>query len=293
MPARPWTPVSASRATDARAGHPAENGLVRVPVLPAVAEFEKFRRELRRPDAPSSASRVRRRMVEERDDGADLASTATMFVHPTGGNLRTFTCPLGHERGYFPSKKSGRMQYFEGRTQELGAAILECDHRVRSYQLEGRRFEFVLDGRKRTYTCDADVETDDGREILEYKKSDRDLRDEDYLLTLAGVSEICRLVGFRFRLVMASDMFVSRYHRARVELFASRRFVTIGPEHIRRLEGHAYDHGLETDHGTLMKVLDPDRPRTAKAVIQGLVVRRRVEIDLREPVNSLTPVTIR
>lgn len=84
----------------------------------------------------------------------------------------------------------------------------------------------------------------------------------------------------------------NRHTRDNLETFAGRRFVSMSPEHVRRFEALAIRHGPETTHGELANVIDPTCPARGAAVIQGLTVRRRVEIDLRALLTSRTPVRI-
>ncbi|MEJ7777021.1 MAG: hypothetical protein WKF52_06530 [Sphingomicrobium sp.] len=128
--------------------------------------------------------------------------------------------------------------------------------------------------------------------IVEIKRTADDLSDEDYRLTLAGVAEICRRLGWEFRIVFASEIFVNRHHRANVELFSSRRFATVTPQALRRLELYALRNGQTTTYGDLAATLRPDWEVAGKAVIQALQVRRRIEIDLTRPVHDDTTVVI-
>jgi hypothetical protein len=115
---------------------------------------------------------------------------------------------------------------------------------------------------------------------------------EEYQLTLAGVAEICRRCGWTFQIVFAREIFESRVHRNNVELFQSRRFARVGPEHLRRLTQIASSGGSHTTYGDLSEALDPRFPPAGAAVIQALLVRRMIEIDLTDNLYPETPVRI-
>ncbi len=98
--------------------------------------------------------------------------------------------------------------------------------------------------------------------------------------------------GLRFRIVMADEICSNRCHRDNVELVASRRFVSIEPRHLRRLEAYAITQGCHTAYGELAEILEPGYGSRGKAIMQGLVVRRQVEIDLTRRLIGRTPITI-
>jgi hypothetical protein len=225
--------------------------------------------------------------------GEEFIRSAEMFVSADGGSLRWFDGAQAHETGWYPSWKRGRLQHWEGLTQKHTLLKAECDWNVLWAQSEARRFRFMLEGRWREYTCDVEIQLADGTtQIIENKADERSLEDAEYRLTLAGVSEICRRVGFQFHIIMGDEVFANRHHRRNVELFASRGFATVTPRHIRKLEAFAVERGPITTYGQLSELLEPDFVPAGKAVVQALVVRRRVQIDLTDHVHDHTPVTL-
>lgn len=225
--------------------------------------------------------------------GEEFIRSAEMFVSADGGSLRWFDGAQAHETGWLASWKRGRLQHWEGLTQKHTLLKAECDWNVLWSQSEARRFRFFLEGRWREYTCDVEIQLADGTtQIVENKADERSLREADYRLTLAGVSEICRRVGFQFHVVMGDEVFANRHHRRNVELFASRRFATVTPRHIRTLEAFAIENGPDTTYGHLAKLMEPRFVAAGKAVVQALTVRRRVQIDLTDHVLDYTPVTL-
>jgi hypothetical protein len=81
-------------------------------------------------------------------------------------------------------------------------------------------------------------------------------------------------------------------HRRNVALFVARAFVTVEPVHMRRLDRYLDVEGDRATYGGLARALEPHCPRTGEAIIQALVVARRIQIDLTRPLLDATPLTI-
>lgn len=222
-----------------------------------------------------------------------LTTMGQMIVANHGGSLRTFSGNLAHENGWWSSYKRRRLQHWEGETQRYALLAAECDFTTEWAQSEpcciraplgDEWFEWYADLHVRRYN---DVD-----ELWEIKRNEKSLEDPRYRLKLAIMEEICRRIGIRFRLIMANEIILNRHHRENLELFASRRFLRIPPEHMRRFEAFAMTERTETTYGELARVLDPTRPIMGAAIIQALTVRRRVEIDLRAMLSPTTPLHI-
>lgn len=158
---------------------------------------------------------------------------------------------------------------------------------------ESVRFEFERHGKKQIYTTDVELLASDGTvTLIEIKRDERDLADPEYRAKLKAVREICEERGIRFKVVFRHQIWDSLIHRRNVTLFCSRRFVTILPEHIERLEAHAKQVGTDATFGSAAKAVAPQCPRTGEAVLQALTVARRIEVDLTRSLLDTTPVTI-
>jgi len=114
----------------------------------------------------------------------------------------------------------------------------------------------------------------------------------EYRMVLAAVAEICRRVGWVFRLVIGPEVFANRHHRDNCELFCSRRFVRIAPRTMDRFEGFAITRGVETTYGELAEALDPTCIERGEAFIHALTIRQRIDIDLTTRVYERTPLRI-
>lgn len=210
-----------------------------------------------------------------------------------GGALRTMNGGLAHENGWYPSRKARRVLHWQGMAQHDYVQCLEVDFSVARMATESVRFEFVRAGKMQVYTVDVEVLGADGSiTLLEVKRDEHDLEDGDYRAKLGYVREICAEQGIRFEVVYRRDIWKSLIHRRNVSLFCSRRFVTVKPEHIERLEAHSQKVGADASFGSLAEALEPRCARTGEAVLQALTVARRVEIDLTRHLLDATPVTI-
>jgi hypothetical protein len=223
---------------------------------------------------------------------AELESMGTVIVAEHGGSLRTFSGGLPHVCGWWPSAKARRVQHWEGMAAFDHLLAAECNPLVGRMQSEGIGFRFFLGGKWLGYTADADMWIDGRRHVVEIKRSERDLRNPEYLLKLAAVAEICRRCGWIFRIVLASEIFVNRHHRENCQRFAMRRFAHVHRQQINRLEGFAMRKGFETTYWDLAHALAPRCIEAGEAVLQALTIQRRVAIDLTRRVQPNTPVTI-
>lgn len=222
----------------------------------------------------------------------NLVSMGTVSFAEGGGSLRTFSGGLTHECGWYPSYKARRLQHWEGITAFDHLIWAECATEVVRMQSEGIRFRLRIDGRRFRYTADVDMWIDGRRHVVEVKRSDLDLADPLYRLRLAAVAEVCRRCGWIFRVVVADDIFANRHHRENCERFAMRRFATVGRHHVDRLENFAMRHGARTRYWDLAEALMPRSIEAGEAVLQALVLRGRVHVDMKRRIHPQTPVRV-
>lgn len=268
-------------------------GLKRIPLSQAVVRGIELDRELR--DDNLAPDRTRLVGADAGSVAGDerLISMGEMITEKDGGSLRTFSGNLAHENGWWPSFKRGRLQHWQGETQRQALMAAECDFSVVWAQSEPCLLRFPIGDEWFEWYADVWLSRFDAPdELWEIKKDERQLENPRYRFKLACVREICRRIGMRFRIVMANEIALNRHHRDNVELFASRRFVSIGPDHMRRFESFALSNGPDTTYGELANIVDPRCPARGAAIVQGLTIRRRVEIDLRKFLTNRTPVRI-
>ena len=227
-----------------------------------------------------------------RDKHSD-AHHVRMIRAKDGSALRTFNGGLAHENGWYTSRKARRVLHWQGAAQYDFLTRAEDEFPVVRIASESVRFEFERHGKKQIYTIDVELLASDGTiTLIEIKRDERDLADREYRAKLAAVREICDEHGIRFKVVFRRQIWDSLIHRRNVTLFCSRRFVTVLPEHIERLEAHAQQVGTDATFGSAAKAVAPQCPRTGEAVLQALTVARRIEVDLTRSLLVTTPVTI-
>lgn len=227
-----------------------------------------------------------------RDKHSD-AHNVQMIRAEDGGALRTFNGGLAHENGWYTSSKARRILHWQGAAQYDFLTRAEVEFPVVRMASESVRFEFTRCGKKQIYTVDVELLASDGTvTLIEIKRDERDLTDPEYLTKLAAVREVCGEHGFRFSIVFRHQIWDSLVHRRNVTLFCSRRFVTVLPEHVERLEAHAKQVGMDATFGSTANAIAPECLRTGEAVLQALTVARRIELDLTRPLMDSTPVTI-
>jgi hypothetical protein len=210
----------------------------------------------------------------------DLTSMGTTWFAEDGGSLRTFSGGLAHECGWWPSFVSHRLQHWEGIAALNFIIEAETDPRVDSFQTEGIGFHFYLPPRWYDYIADVLMSIGGVRHVIEIKRSERDLQDPEYRMKLAAVAEICRRCGWIFRIVLADEIYANHLHAQNCRLFTDRRFVRVERPMLARLENFAIRNGSDTTYGRLAEELAPGATPLGEALIQALVIRRRIEIDL-------------
>lgn len=270
------------------------DGLVRVPISQMVVRSAEVHRRLRDPAILPDRTILVPRLEGELPIVDDrLTGMAEMIVHPEGRGVRTFSGNLAHENGWWPDSKRRTLQHWEGMAQRSALVRAASEFRINWVQTEACWLRFPVYDEWFAWCCDLWVDVVDGPdELWEIKSDERQLEDPRYRLKLAGVDEICRRMGKRFRLVMADEIVLNRHHRDNMELFASRRFVTISPDHMRRFENFAMQRGVHASYGELANHIEPACPARGAAVIQGLTCRRRIEIDLRGRLTNATQLHI-
>jgi hypothetical protein len=245
-------------------------------------------------DVSFKPSRDRLRQLEFDPITEDLAVTAKIARAADRLPVNPIVGQAIFERGYWCSFLAGRMLPWMGEAAFEYCELLETtgehdDFATEPFELHWRH---PYTREKVFYTPDFEL-LKNGRTIrvVEVKRDYRDLLDSEYRLKLACAAEIFRRIGWRFDVVLRSEIFESRTHRNNVELFAMRRFVTPGPHHLKQLAKLAAT-GTRTTYGALVKAVEPDLPLWGEAVVQSLQVRRMVQVDLTQKLTASTPALI-
>lgn len=210
-----------------------------------------------------------------------LAASATLVITPKGQPIRTII--TGRRRittGSYASRKAGRAFPFEGMNERAFLMHSEVDTSVVDYRAQPFRFEFVLDGQKRTYIADAVRLLDSGAvEVVEIKNDRRFLKDPDYALKLDCVAAVCQQIGWRFRMIYRENLFEPATLFDNVQDVQSWRLAEYGQADVFRVLDRLDVQGRQA-LGSLANLVG-NRP-VGMAKLKAMMVGRIVRIDLSE-----------
>lgn len=270
----------------------ASNGELRIPVSQLALRAPSL--DAYRDDSFEPArSRIRALVAEENIKNETLLPMATMVRAEDGGPLRTMAGNLAHENGWLSIFKAKRLLHWQGIAQRSLLIRTASDHRWVTCETENVRIE-VSDGiQNYKHTIDVWLTREDGFQLgVEMKRDERDLEDPHTRRRIALAAECYRRCGIGFALMFRDEVYKSRHHRRNAELFASRSFVRVTSKHLERLEKHALLEGCMSTYGALAEALEPTSLLHGRALVQALTCRRRVEIDISEPLHAGSPLII-
>lgn len=212
-----------------------------------------------------------------------------LVVTVDGRALRTII--TGRRRtisGVFSSRKAGRGLAFESMNEHAFFHHSEVDTNVVDYLAQPFRFEFVIDGSLRTYIADCVRQLADGSiEVIEVKQDARALKDPDYALKLHWVGEICRVLGWSFRVVHGQRLRERTERNANIQTVQQCRFVQYSASDVFAVAGACARANWAT-LGMVAEALGDGRLGRAKAY--AMMVGRIVDIDLEVAFSDSTPV---
>ncbi|PZR32919.1 hypothetical protein [Caulobacter segnis] len=228
-------------------------------------------------------------------DSADWASisAATRIVLPsTDGPMReVITGRNIRPTGSYGSRKAGRPLAFESMNERAVFVHSEVDIRVANYLSQPCRFEFVLDGVRRSYVPDcARILADGTLEILEVKGDRRDLTDVDYRRKLDHVAQVCRVVGWSFRIVFAAPLRARTVRNATIQLIEHHRLAQYGAKDVFVVHERLAAASTPLPLGELAQAFGDEVVGRAK--ICAMMVGRCVAIDLNAPLTRSSPVNL-
>lgn len=223
---------------------------------------------------------------------ADALTTGRIVFPTSGGPIRTIVTGRRHiVTGSYASRKACRAMPFEGMNERLFFMHSEVDTSVVDYRAQPFRFEFTIDGARRTYIVDCVRLLSDGRiEVVEVKNDRRALRDDHYLEKLNRVAETCTALGWDFRVVLREGLENPRVRLENIELIQSRRHTRFTSADVYVALESIEQAGGRISMGKLAEGLgDAHRGR---AVLQAMMVHRLVEIDLSKPLGPESSVSL-
>lgn len=163
--------------------------------------------------------------------------------------------------------------------------ISEADFRIRSHLAQPFRMEFWMnDGSKLVYFPDVERIIDDDIEIAEVKKNAEEAkRDVDYAFKLSLARKVCKLRGWKFRIISAEDEIRGQPLLDNARLVRMHRFTQLTSLDYLRLGETAARNAGRFTWGEAVAILsrrdDPWDPNGI-ARLCAMIVRRHVFVDL-------------
>lgn len=220
-----------------------------------------------------------------------LSATATIVVTPNGAPIRTIVTgrrPI--VTGTYASRKAGRPLPYESMLERAFFMHSEVDPDVVDYRAQPFRLEFIIAGVKRTYIVDClRLLADNSIEIVEIKRDRRALRDPHYAVKLEAVRIICERVGWRFRIVFASELLDPEYVYENILEVQSCRLTEFDRSDVF-IVTEALLRRSPLTMGELGDVLGDRLLGIAK--LKAMAVKRIVRIDLTRPLFTETSVEL-
>jgi hypothetical protein len=226
----------------------------------------------------------------------ELTSLATIEVLEHGGISRPIITRGGkHLRSRLVSRKTDRVQITEGKGLRFLCRICEINGYVLDYQAHPFRVTAVVDGLPIEWYPDLVYILADGTiELIEVKRSPRDLRKEEYRAKLEAFREIFRRCGWKMCIRYDNDIFGRREVRGiratNVGAVYSRRFLTVDNRETAIIAGliQAASPVAWGDAGSL---LSPNDRLRGDALVEYAIARGHFSVDFDEPFGPSTQLT--
>lgn len=216
-----------------------------------------------------------------------------------GGPIRTVIQAVRKiPTGDFPSLKAGIALPWEGIAERHYVWVCEADWNVRTFMMQPMRMEFHMsDGTVLIYFPDCErFLADTAIELVEIKKRENEVaRDADYAFKIWLAQQVCRIRGWKFRIVTAEKYLAEGHRLANARLIRMDRFTTVSAEDYIRL-GEAFRHtDGQTSWGGAVAALsrtDDEWSPNGLARLRALIVRRHVRVDISLRITQQTPVVL-
>jgi hypothetical protein len=216
-----------------------------------------------------------------------------------GGPIRTVVQAVRSiPTGTFPSLKAGITLPWEGTPERHFVWTCETDWNVRSYMMQPFRMEFRMsDGSVLIYfpDCERFLAVSE-IEIVEIKKTAKEItRDPDYAFKIWLARHVCKVRGWKFRVVTAEKDFVVGHALENARHIRMNRFAAVTSEDYLRLgEAARTSGGTMTWADAVAALSRTDDPWSPNGIarLHALIVRRHVRVDISLRFTQQTPVTL-
>ncbi|WP_206240468.1 hypothetical protein [Novosphingobium terrae] len=218
----------------------------------------------------------------------DMVARITVLRH--GGHERpVIGRGAKHRRFRFSSIKTRTTQLGEGKGEEFLAFYNEVATDVVDYECHPYQFEYMQHGKLRRYRPDSVRMLRNGSvQLIECKRTPRDIADEEYRESLACVAEIARMVGMQFSVLYLDDIFGTEERYRNVWGLFARRSMDLSAKEERAGRALAA-RGEAIEWGALRERLTPRDLLRGDAVIEAMLARGMLAADLDA---KFTPRTI-
>lgn len=241
-------------------------------ILPLAAALERRMKLLPMPEQVRARSRV---WIDLSRDGTRQVVTGRR-IWPTS---------------IYPSRKCGAAIVCEGANELLFALYCEADPGVLSYATQAVHFEVQVNGRAQHYHADFVRNLANGTvEIVEIKPNASYLEKPRYRDKLEAVEELCRAIGWQFRVYFGQDLRRRTFSNFHISQIQADRFLRIRPavEHAVVECLHTAREGVEI--GDLVSLCGDDV--LARATLNALACRSILHFDIANQVRSDTVVRL-
>ena len=226
----------------------------------------------------------------------ELTLLAKIEVLEHGGITRPIITRAGkHLRSRLISRKTNRVQITEGKGLRFLCRMCEVDGYVLDYQAHPFRVTAVFDGLLIEWYPDLVCILADGTiEIIEVKRSPKDLAKEEYRAKLDAFREIFRRCGWKMRIRYNQDIFgstdVRRSRAVNVGSVYSRRFLKTNESQTAAIDGLVHK-GFPVAWSDAAFLLAGNDGARGDALVEHAIARGYLSVDFDEPFVASTPVT--
>ena len=244
-------------------------------------------------DRSEVESRTRIRRPAERWEGQGEASRlAQIVVLQHGGHERPIITRGGkHLRSRMGSRKTGQQQVIEGRGHRDLTMYNESNPDVLDYQAHPFHIRGALDGEQFDYYPDHIRLMRNGTiELIEVKRTPADLHKDGYVEKLAAVAEICRRIGWRFRVLYDADIAGPPARMRNVSAIYGRRFLRVSRPEQDAISAFVAA-GFPSTWSALRNAAAPGDRRRGNAVLENAIALGRIAVDLDSVIQDGTLVT--
>lgn len=189
----------------------------------------------------------------------------------------------------FPSRKCGAPIVCEGGNELLLATHCEIDPGVIGFATQALCFEVAVEGRWQKYHADFVRLLADGTiEVVEVKPNAQHLLKPGYQAKLEAVKEICRRLGWNFRLAFGEDLRRRTFFNFHAEQMYRHRFYRIVPKVEDAILTRVWSQKVGLALGDLRQFFDHHAEWVA--AIGQLICRAELYVDLSVPLVHDTQV---